>query len=316
MKRSWITFTRVIKSGFVNFFRNLSLALPAIAVMTVTLFISLFLYIANITFSNTINQISNKINITVYLSDKTTTRQLNDFENNLRNFPNVKKVEYISKDEALAIYKTENAGNQNLLNAVDETSNPLPASINITPFDINKIQDIKNFINQKQYLALQDSQLGTSYSGDRKQAIDRIAKATKVLREAGLIGIGVFALVSALIIFNTLRMAIFNRKDEITIMRLLGAKPWFIRGPFVVEASFYGVISALISIGVIKIMFSIFSSALEASSLGLLNIGYASRYFNQYIWLILLAQIVLGFSLGALFSIIATARYLKLRTSK
>ncbi len=316
MKRSWITFYRVLKAGFVNFFRNLALALPAIAVMTVTLFISLFLYVANVTFSNTISQISNKIDITVYLKDSVNQTQLNNFESQLRGFSNVKSVQYISKDEALAIYKSENAGNQNLLEAVDETSNPLPASINIAPYDINKIQDIKNFINQKQFIKLQDSQLGTSYSGDRKAAIDRIAKATKVLREAGIVGIVIFAIVSALIIFNTLRMAIFNRKDEITIMRLLGAKPWFIRGPFIVEASMYGFISAFISIGVIKIMFTIFASSLQASSLGLLDIGYATSYFNRNIWLLLGAQILVGILLGAIFSFIATARYLKLRTSK
>jgi cell division transport system permease protein len=316
MKRSWITFYRVLKAGFVNFFRNLALALPAIAVMTVTLFISLFLYVANVTFSNTISQISNKIDITVYLKDSVNQTQLNNFESQLRGLSNVKSVQYISKDEALAIYKSENAGNQNLLEAVDETSNPLPASINIAPYDINKIQDIKNFINQKQFIKLQDAQLGTSYSGDRKAAIDRIAKATKVLREAGIVGIAIFAIVSALIIFNTLRMAIFNRKDEITIMRLLGAKPWFIRGPFIVEASMYGFISAFISIGVIKIMFTIFASSLQASSLGLLDIGYATSYFNRNIWLLLGAQILVGILLGAIFSFIATARYLKLRTSK
>ncbi|MEI8187362.1 MAG: permease-like cell division protein FtsX [Candidatus Saccharibacteria bacterium] len=316
MKKFWITFNRVIKTGFINFFRNLSLALPAIAVMTVTLFISLFLFIANVTFSNTINQINNKINITIYLADSITNRQLTNFEQQLKGLTNVKSVDYVSKDEALAIYKSENAGNQNLLNAVDETGNPLPASLNISPYDINKIQDIKNFINQKQYKSFQDAQLGTSYSGDRKQAIDRIAKATTVMREAGVVGIVIFALVSALIIFNTLRMAIFNRKDEITIMRLLGAKPWYIRGPFVVEACIYGFISALVSIGVIKIMFSIFSSSLEASSLGLLDIGYATKYFNNNFWLLVGIQLLLGLSLGALFSIIATARYLKLRTSK
>ena len=316
MKKSMITLYRVLKAGFVNFFRNLSLALPAVAVMTVTLFISLFLYIANVTFSNTITQINNKISITVYLSDSVTSTQLKYFEVQVKGLSNVKSVEYISKDEALAIYKADNANNQNLLQAVSETSNPLPASINITPVDINKIQDLKNFINQKQFIKLQDKQLGISYSGDRKEAIDRIAKATSVMREAGLIGIGIFALVSALIIFNTLRMAIFNRKDEITIMRLLGAKPWYIRGPFVVEAAIYGFISALISVAVIKIMFTIFSSSLQASSLGLLDISYATKFFNNHFWILLSAQILIGVLLGVLFSIVATARYLKLRTSK
>jgi len=316
MKRFWITLYRVLKAGVINFLRNLSLALPAIAVMSVTLFISLFLYIANATLSNTINQISNKISISIYLSDSVTNQQLKEFQTSLSKLPNVKSVGYISKDEALAIYKAENASNESLLTAVNETNNPLPASINVTPVDLNKIQDLKDFINQKKYQKLQDQQLGTSYAGDRKQAIDRIAKATTVMREAGIVGIIIFALVSALIIFNTLRMAIFNRRDEITIMRLLGARPWFIRGPFIVEASIYGIISALVSVGSIKLLFTISANSLQASSLGLLDISFSANYFNNHFWLLLGVQLLLGLTLGSLFAYIATRRFLKLKTSK
>ena len=316
MKKFSISFYRVLKSGGINFLRNLSLALPAIAVMAVTLFISLFLFIANTTLNNTINQISNKIDVSIYLSDNITPKQLSNFENKLRQLSNVKNVQYVSKDEALAIYKAENSNNQSLLAAIDETNNPLPASLAVAPVDINKIQDIKNFINQKEFVKLQDSQLGTSYSGDRKQAIDRIAVATKVLREAGLVGIGIFAFVSALIIFNTLRMAIMNRKDEITIMRLLGARTWFIRGPFIVESVIYGIISALISVVGIKLIFVISANSLQASSLGLLDIGYSSSYFNNHFWVLLCLQLLLGILLGSIFAYIATRRFLKLKTSK
>ena len=93
-----------------------------------------------------------------------------------------------------------------------------------------------------------------------------------------------FAIISALIIFNTIQMAIFNRRDEIQIERLLGASTWFIRGPFVVESILYGILSAIISMLLINSVFIAASSALQASSLGLLDISYAQQYFNDHFW--------------------------------
>ena len=91
-----------------------------------------------------------------------------------------------------------------------------------------------------------------SYSGQEKKAIDRITHATNVLKEIGIVAVAVFAAVSVLIIFNTIQMAIFNRRDEIQIMRLLGAGTWYIRGPFVVESIIYGILSAVISVLIIN----------------------------------------------------------------
>lgn len=316
MKKKYITFYRIIRTGIVNFFRNLSLASAAIVTMVVTLTIVLFLIITNATFSNSIAQLNSKINISVYLNDSVSQSQVNTLESELKQLPNVKSVSYVSKDEALAEFKTENANKEPLLLAIDETGNILPASVVIEPRDIGKIQDIKNFLDKPSILALQDTSVGSTYSGDRKAAIDQIAKTTDVLKLAGLVGVILFALVSALIIFNTLRMAIFNRRDEITIMRLLGATTAYIRGPFVVESVTYGIIAALISVLFIWGIFTTSSSVLQASSFGLLDIGYAHYYFSKYFWLLLTLQLGIGILLGAVSSIIATRRFLKFRTQK
>ncbi len=314
MKHRFITLKRIIRSGLVNFLRSLSLAAAAMAVMAVTLTSMLFLLLANATFSNTVQQITDKINISVYLNDNVTISQRDTLIGQLKQLPNVKKVGYVSKDQALAEYKAENAGNTQLLQAIDETSNPLPASIQIDPIDPNKIQTIKTFLDKPQNKTLQDPQAGTSYSGDRKAAIDKIAHATNIIREAGVAAVVVFALISVLIIFNTIRMAIFNRRDEIQIMRLLGASTWYIRGPFVVESMLYGLIAGLSSIGFMAVLFAGSSSALQASSFGLLDIGYADTYFRSHLWLLLTAQLGLGILIGAASSIVATRRYLKFKS--
>lgn len=296
----------------VNFMRNLSLAIAAIAVMVVTLTIVLFSLITNATFTNTIAQITDKIDISVFVKDGTTPEQSKKFVKELEQLPNVKQVTYLSKADALEAYKQQNAGNEQLLTAINETANPLPATIRVKPIDLNKIQDIKTYLSTPQVATLQSDE--ASYSGDRKEAIDKITHATNVLRQIGIVTVVVFTIICALIIFNTIQMAIFNRRDEITIMRLLGANTFYIRGPFVVESVIYGILAAVLSVLIVNAAFLASSTALEATSLGLLDINYASTYFGDHFWQLLLVQLMLGIVIGAVSSIIATHRYLKFKT--
>jgi cell division transport system permease protein len=312
MNRKMITLTRIVKTGLVNFVRNAWLAIAAMAVMTVTLTIVLFSLITNATFANTIAQITNKIDISVYLKDDVSTNDRDKLLDGLKDLPNVKAVKYLSKEQALANYQKQNAGNAQLLSAISATDNPLPATIQVKPRDLNKIQDIKDYLSKPAELKLQSD--NPSYSGDRKAAIDKITHATNILRQAGIFAVILFAIISVLIIFNTIQMAIFNRRDELTIMRLLGASTWFIRGPFVVENIVYGIFSAILSIVIIKVMFMLAASALQASSLGLLDINYASTYFNAHLLQLLTIQLTVGIMIGAASSIIATKRYLKFKT--
>jgi len=314
MSHWMITEWRIIKTGMQNFIRNATLAIAAMAVMVITLTIILFSIIANATFSNTIQQITDKIDISVYLKDSVTEAQREKLTQDVKGIPNVANVEYVSKENALEVYKQANKDNVDLLLAISQTDNPLPASLKIKPRDPNKIEDIKTYLEKPEIKDLQSDE--TSYSGDRKDAIDKISKATKFLRQAGIAGIVVFTVVSILIIFNTIRMAIFNRRDELQIMRLLGASTWFIRGPFVVETVLYGIFSAIISVVICNSIFVISSSAFEASSLGVLDIKFASDYFADRFWLILTMQLLIGILIGAASSVVATRRYLKFKTSK
>lgn len=312
MQRQLITFYRILHTGVVNFMRNLSLAIAAMAVMVVTLTIVLFSIITNATFTNTIAQITSKIDVSVFLKDSDTKAQTNQLITQIKALPNVKSVSYLSKSQALQQYESQNAGNQQLLQAINETSNPLPATVLIKPVDLNKIQDIKNFLTQPDIAALQSDQ--PSYSGDREVAINHITHATDILREIGTFTIIVFAIICALIIFNTIQMAIFNRRDEITIMRLLGASTNYIRGPFIVESAIYGILSAVFSVLIINSAFVAASSALQASSLGLLDIGYANSYFDQHFFILLTIQLMVGIVIGTVSSVIATRRYLRFKT--
>lgn len=307
-----ITFSRIVQTGCVNFIRNAWLAIAAMAVMVVTLTIVLFSLITNATFANTIAQITDRIDISVYLKDEVKPSEKDQLLKGLRGLPNVKEVKYLSKADALENYKRQNANNPQLLSAISSTDNPLPATILVKPKDLNKIQDIKTYLANDKNNKLQSDE--PSYSGDRKAAIDKITHATNILRQVGIFAVLIFTVISVLIIFNTIQMAIFNRRDELTIMRLLGASTWYIRGPFVVENIIYGVFSAIMSVVIIKVLFIVASQALQATSLGLLDINYASTYFNSHVWILLTIQLLVGILIGAASSVVATQRYLKFKT--
>ena len=314
ISRNMIVFKRIVKTGLLNFVRNAWLGIAAMAVMVITLTIILFSIIANATFANTVQQITDRIDVSVYLQDSVTVKQREELINNLKGLQNVESVTFISKDQALVIYKQQNAGNADLLTAISQTDNPLPASLQIQPRDPNKIEEIRTFLERGDIKALQSDE--TSYSGDRKQAIDKITGATSFFRKAGIAGIIIFAFISMLIIFNTIQMAIFNRRDELTIMRLLGASTNFIRGPFIVESIIYGLVSGLLSIVIIQALFSISARTFEASSLGILDINYSNTYFKNHFFVFLGLQLGVGVLIGAVSSLIATRRYLKFKTSK
>ncbi len=313
-KRKLIGFERVVKTGFVNFFRNISLSIAATAVMVVTLTIVLFSIIANAALNNTIVQITDKIDISAYLKDEVDPKQTDALLTELNNLSNVETIEYISKEQALEKYRQDNQDDLDLLLAVSQTDNPLPATIRIKPVDPSDIDQIKAVLERPDVKDLQTDE--PSYSGKRKEAIDNITQSTAFFRQAVFIGVIVFAITSMLIIFNTIQMAIFNRRDELSIMRLLGASSWYIRGPFIVETMMYGIVAGVLSLVICNALFVVQAQAFDASTFGLLDTQYAGQYFADNFWIFLILQISAGMIIGAVSALIATKKYLKFHQTK
>lgn len=294
--------------------RNITLAVAAMAVMAVTLTIVLFSVIANAAFENTIASIADKISISAYLNDDVTEEQAKKFVAEIKKQPTVAKVVYLNKEAALKTFTSQNPENEEgLAAAIAQAGNSIPATIQVYPKNLNDIPKIQAFLIKTENKALQ-IEASPSYKSQRKEAIDNITHATNVLRKIGVISVAVFAVTCALTIFNTIQMAIFNRRDEIAIMRLLGASTSYIRGPFVVESAIYGLLSGIFSILIVNSAFFASSGALQASSLGLLDIGFANDYFTDNFFKLLLMQIVVGILIGTVSSVIATRRYLKFKT--
>lgn len=304
-----LTAARITKTGLHNFVRNAWLSTAATAVMTVTLSLVAVSYIANQALTSTIKNVVNKIDVSIFLNDADTPDQINALKAQLQQQPNVQAVKFVSKADALVEYRQQNANNPKLLEAVTAADNPLPASLQIkakNPNNLDPIVEVVNQPNNKKLLT--GDQNAISYSGSRKATIDKIVQTANFFRATGFVASILFIIISTLIIFNTIRMAIFTRREEIEIMKLVGATNWFIRGPFIFEAALYGMIAAVVA------LIFIYGVVLAAAPrLGnYIDISTVVGYMQHNAPLVALAELVLGMAIGAASSLFALKRYLKL----
>lgn len=303
-----ISLKRIAQVGARNLFRNAWLSTAATVVMTVTLTVIILSFVASLTLGDTINGLVNKIDVSVYLADKTTEKQAQQLAEQLKGVENVKSVQYIDKAEALRRFREQNKDDPKILSGISEDENPLPRSFAIEVIDQQKLDPITAFVEKPEVKVLLDKDKPTSYEGERKQTIDRIVRGSNFIRTFGAIASVIFVVISTLIIFNTIRMAIFTRKEEIEIMRLVGATNWFIRGPFLFEAALYGMIAAIVAT---LVAYSVVTApnVLLAKYFDMTRVN---ELFRSSPHLILLAELGMGAVIGMGSSLLAMSRYLKL----
>ena len=300
-----VTLGRVVKAGLRNFMRNAWLSTAATAVMTVTLTILLSSFIANNALNATIKGIVKKIDVSIYIKDGTTEQQAQSIQQRLEKAENVASVKYVSKKEALERYREQNKNNQKLLEAVTEEDNPLPASMEVKAKDPKNLQPITDAVNSKEVKPYVSE---FSYEGDRKATIDKIIRASNFIKTAGLVASLIFTIISVLIIFNTIRMAIFTRREEIEIMKLVGATGWFIRGPFLFEAALYGIIAAGLAVAMCYSLLLAGGPKLSTY----IDVDAIINLFKDKPLLIVGSELLIGVIIGSVSSLLAMARYLKL----
>jgi len=309
-RRQWLTFIRMCRYGVNNFSRNAWLTIAATAVMTITLLIVFATLAARSTLVTTVEDIRDKVDMSIYLKTDVEDGAVETIRSDLKQLSSVTDVSYVSPEEARADFAKQNGKNADTLSALNEAVNKFPGTIRVSLVDINDTKQLDNFVKNNETLKANiDPDRKPSFAGERRTAIQNIARTVTFADRAGLIGSIVFIAISSLIVFNTIRMAIFNRKDEIEMMKLIGADKSFIRGPFIVEAIVYGFIAAIIATGLG--MLGLFSARSKLLDYGI-AIGPTIDYAVAYIGFILLGMILLGAIIGVVSSLLATRRYLKI----
>lgn len=246
----WTKLKRVIKAGGASFVRNGSVSVASTLVMTVTLSVIASLLFVSAVLQSTLEGIRDKVDVNVYFEMSASEDQILAMKARLDSREDIESTAYTNADQALANFRERHGGNELVMGALDEIGeNPLEANINIRATDPSHYQAIADFIQQENVTGENTQQIVKKISYiENKEAIDTLSRIISSSERLGIIIALFFIIISILITFNTVRLAIYTSKDEIAVMRLVGASSRYIKGPFVTVGIIYGLVSAFITL--------------------------------------------------------------------
>ncbi len=300
----WVTFKRIIKAGLKNFWRNGWLSTATVSIMVLTLMVIGILLMLNVVASAVLINIQNKIDISVYFRGEAIEEDVLIVKSQLEKLPEVLRVDYISREEALMKFREKHKDNPYLIQGLQELGeNPLEASLNIKAKEASQYEEISKFLEGISYSNIIDK---VDYR-QNKEVINKLANIIINIKIIGLSLSGLLVLIVVLVTFNSIRLAIYSSREEIKIMRLVGANNWFIRGPFIVEGVLYGIISSLITLAILYPVFWFVSPKIS----GFLPIGSLLTYFQANFFALLVLLLGVGIILGVVSSFLAIRKYLR-----
>jgi cell division transport system permease protein len=303
---NWLRVKRITKLGLVNFWRNRWLSLASALIITLTLLIISFFVIITLVIGKTTDAIHAKMDVSVYFLDSATVAQISSMQTQVASRSDVKEVRYISKEEALQIFQTQQTGKK-ISELITAEDNPLPRSIDISANKAEDLSAIASFVAEDQFKPIVHN---ISYQ-DNKIIIDRLIGATQFFKKVGLICSVVFILISVLVVLNTIRLAMLTRKDEVEIMRLVGASDSFIRVPFIVEGILYGAVATVLATVLIRISMAAMSPMIEQY----LNLDLSRslmNFFSGNFLIIVALEFFVAIAIGVGCSLISIRKHLKL----
>lgn len=306
----WTNLRRILRTGFVNFWRNSFVTAASILVMTTTLFVLGSFLLLDATLDQTLANIRDRVDINVYFVEDIPESDVIAVQNQLEALPEVREVTYISPSEVLDDFEERYENNEDFQQALEEVGeNPFGATLNVSAVDPSQYELIDQF--------LQQDEVRTNDSGEN--LIERVnfednravfERLVNIINTVDFISIAVlifFAFISVLITFNTVRLAIYNSRDEIAVMKLVGASNTYVRGPFVVEGVMYGIASGLIAL-LLFYPLTLWIGDSAATFFGSENLlNYYVNNFTSFFIIIVTSGVVLG----SISSFLAVKKYLK-----
>ncbi len=297
----WIKIKRVIRSGFYGFWRNSFVSLSAVLVMVVTLFVIGSLIFSGAILRSTLDQIREKVDINVYFITSAKEDDILSIKKNLERLPEVLIVQYVSREDALLNFKRRHENDEFTLQALDELGeNPLGATLNIKAKDPSQYASIAEFLNGKS--ATVGGIVDKVNYYQNKEAIDRLTKIINSADKLGFILTIFLICISVLITFNTIRLVIYMAKDEIAVMRLVGASTGYIRAPFFVAGALYGFVAAIITLVLFYPVTIWLGNTTSNFFVGLNIFHYYTSNFGQIFLLIVGSGVIIG-SISSFFAV-------------
>jgi len=308
----WLTAKRIFRAGFLSFWRNGFVSLSAILMMVFTLFIIGLAVFTGVILQTTLNEFRSQADMNVYFTTDAPEQRIVEIKSSLEALPEVKSVEYLSREAALAAFRERHRNDQLTLQALDELGdNPLGSVLNIEANEITQYETIANFLQSQEALGAGATSVIDKinyFDEQHRAAIDRLAAITDSSKIIGFFIILVLVATTIAISLNTIRLAIYTSREEISVMRLVGAGQFYIRAPFMVEGILYGMVAGVVTLAIFYPVTWWLGSATE-SFFGSINIF---TYYLSHFPLFFLLIIGTGVVLGAFSSFLAVRRYLNI----
>jgi cell division transport system permease protein len=304
----WVNVKRIIRTGFLNFGRNAFVSLSSVLVMVITLSVIASLIFVSATLNTLLVDIRSKVDINVYFLTSAQEPDILALQGTLETLPEIESVSYTSREQALENFRLRHENDESTLQALDELEdNPLGASLNIRAKDPSQYAGIAEFLEGDGALSTSGQEIIDKINYfQNKTMIDRLTRLINSAERLGTIVTIALVVVSILITFNTIRLAIYISREEISVMRLVGASSFYIRGPFVVAGTIYGALAGLLTL-ILFYPATYWMGSKYSALLGINLFEYYTRNFGQVFLIIMLS----GMAIGAVSSFLAVLKYLK-----
>lgn len=295
---------RVIGLGLVNFWRNKWMSVAAILIIMMTLIMMGTFVVLSFFAGNVSKALKDKVTVQVDFTEDATEANIQGLQEALSSQIGVVAT-YISKEDALADFKSRSDIKQSTRDLIDATNNPLPRGLRIRSLELDSLGRVEAIVKQPAYTKII---YNFSYD-DNKLLIERINNGTKFIKKTAAYLTVIFVVVAVFVTLNTIQMAIYARRDEIEIMRLVGASRAYVKIPFYVEGALYGVVAALLSFIIIFFGTRYFSNLSQSFLLSLdMNI---LNSLKGHFSVIIISQLFVGLILGVVCSEISIRRYIR-----
>lgn len=299
---------RVLRAGFIGFWRSAYVSLASVFVITVALFVIGSTMLLDQLLTVSLTNIQSKVDINVYFVTTAEESEIMALKTKVESLPDVAEVLYTSREDALTEYRLKNQNDSVAMQALEELGeNPLGATIAIRAKETSQYENIARFLDEQKALATPQTPLIDEVNyADNKESIETLTKIINAVERASFITMMVLIVAAVLITFNTIRLAIYTAREEIAVMRLVGASNSFIRGPFMLQGVMYGVIAGVLALAILyPIMVWIGPATADFFEFDLYH------YFVVNFSSLFLTLIGIGVGLGLVSSILAITRYLR-----
>ncbi len=304
----FVTLWRMIAFGFQNFWRNIWLSLITVLIVVLNLFLMSLVFGLNVVGQQTLTAVRQKVNLSVYFTPTTSEQRVDQIRQELLKKPEVQSIRLITRAEHLEQLKRTTA-DKGLVNAAIEAlgDNPLGAGLVITAKTLDGYSVIAKALANPQYQPIIED-TGNDFQTNQT-VISRLSSIVQRVQVGTLWLTLLFATIAVLMVFNTIRVAIYSQREEIGVMKLVGASDAFVRGPFVITSLLYGLVASLVVTGALAPIltltnpfFAQFFAGYDINVLG---------YVQQNLWTIVGLELAVGCGLSVLSSLFAIGRYLR-----